>query len=100
MSPLTSRQRKYLRGLAHAFEPIVHVGKGGVTDALLVQIEHALDHHELIKVRFVDGKEAKAELVAEIVARTGAAEAGRVGHVAILYRAQTDPEKRRIELPD
>lgn len=99
MSSVTSRQRKYLRGLAHAFEPIVHVGKGGVTEALLAQIDHALDSHELIKVRFVDGKEAKAGLVAEIVAATGAAEAGRVGHISILFRAQADPEKRRIELP-
>ena len=100
MSELTSRQRKYLRGLAHSFEPIVHVGKEGVTDALVAQIDRALASHELIKIRFVEGKEAKAELVAEIVARTGAAEAGRVGHVAILYREHPESERRKIELPD
>jgi RNA-binding protein len=100
VTSLSSRQRKYLRGLAHSFEPIVHVGKGGITEALLAQIDRALDIHELIKVRFVEGKEQKASLVAAIVERTGAAEAGRVGHVAILYRGQPDPEKRRIELPD
>ena len=100
MEPVTSRQRKYLRGLAHSFEPIVHVGKGGITEPLLAQISRALEIHELIKVRFVDGKEEKAGLVAEIVARTGAVEAGRVGHVSILYRQHPDPEKRTIELPD
>ena len=99
MSSLSSRQRKYLRGLAHPLEPIVHVGKGGVTESIVAQVDRALDSHELIKVRFVDGKEEKAGLVAAIVAGTGAVEAGRVGHVAILYRQQTDPEKRRIELP-
>jgi RNA-binding protein len=48
----------------------------------------------------VDGKSEKAELVAELVARTGAASAGTVGHVAMLYRAHEDPEKRRIVLAD
>lgn len=100
MTALSSRQRKTLRGLAHALEPVVHVGKGGITDALVAQVERALGDHELIKVRFVDGKSEKAELVAELVERTGAASAGTVGHVAMLYRAHEDPEKRRIELPD
>lgn len=98
-APLSSRQRKHLRGVAHALEPVVHVGKGGVTDALVAQIERALDDHELIKLRFVDGKEEKAALVAEIVARTGADEAGRVGHVSILFRQHADPEKRKVALP-
>ena len=99
MNTLTSKQRKRLRGLAHALEPVVHVGKEGATAALVAQVARALDDHELIKIRFVDGKADKAELVAAIVAATGAAEAGTVGHVAILYRRQPDPEKRRIELP-
>ena len=104
MTELSSRQRKYLRGLAHPLEPVVHVGKDGVTEPLLAQIDRALSDHELIKIRFVGGKEEKAELVAEIVERTGASEAGTVGHVAILYRRQPDsPEskkRRRIELGD
>jgi len=99
VAPLTSSQRKRLRGLAHALEPLVHVGKSGVTDELATQIDRALDAHELVKVRFLEGKSEKAELVAELCARTGAAAAGTVGHVAILYREHPDPEKRRIELP-
>jgi RNA-binding protein len=102
MSPvneLSSRQRKYLRGLAHDLEPVVHVGKGGASDDLVRQVGRALDAHELIKVRFVAGKDEKAALVDELVARTGAAAAGTVGHVAILYRPQTDPAKRKIHLP-
>ena len=105
MDPLTSKQRKRLRGLAHALEPLVHVGKSGVTDELVAQLDRALDAHELVKVRFLDvraleGKAEKAELVAELCARTGAEAAGTVGHVAILFREHADPEKRRIELPD
>jgi RNA-binding protein len=100
VTELTSKQRKYLRGVAHDLEPVVHVGKGGLTDELVAQVDGALDAHELIKVRFVAGKAEKAALAAEICARTDAAEAGRVGHVVILYRRRSDPEERRIRLPD
>jgi len=99
MPMLTSRQRKYLRGLAHDLEPVVHVGKGGASDELVRQVGRALDAHELIKVRFVAGKSEKAALVDELVARTGAAAAGTVGHVAFLFRQQAAPEKRKIRLP-
>ncbi len=95
---LTSTQRKRLRGLAHDLHPVVQIGKSGLTDAVIAELDRALDDHELIKVRFLAGKEAKAELVAEAVARLDCAEAGRVGHVAILYRQQRDPEKRRVPL--
>jgi RNA-binding protein len=97
---LSSRQRKYLRGAAHALEPVVHVGKGGVTAELAAELDRALDAHELVKVRFVAGKREKAELVDELCTRTGAATAGTVGHVAVLYRPQADPQRRRIRLPE
>ena len=96
---LTSKQRKTLRGLAHGLPPLVLVGKAGVTDELVVQVDRALEAHELIKVRFLIGKDDKAAAALEIVRRTGAAEVGRIGHVSILYRPHPDPGKRRIELP-
>lgn len=99
VNELSSRQRKHLRGLAHDLEPVVHVGKLGATDELARQVDRALDAHELIKLRFVAGKQEKADVVAELCRRTGAATAGTVGHVAILYRPQADPEKRKIRLP-
>ncbi len=95
---LTSAQRKRLRGLAHDLKPLVQLGKSGLTAGVLAEIDRALDDHELIKVRFLAGKEAKEALVGEIVARLGCGEAGRIGHVSILYRQQRDPEKRRIRL--
>jgi RNA-binding protein len=98
MTALTSRQRKLLRGLAHALEPVVRVGKEGVTAALAAEVGRALDAHELIKVRFLDGKREKDRLVAELEAATGAAEAGRVGHVSVLYREHPDPAQRKIRL--
>lgn len=99
MSELTSSQRKQLRGLAHALEPVVQIGKSGLGDEVVAQVERMLAIHELIKVRFVAGKTEKAELVAELCARTGATAAGTVGHVAILFRPSSEPERRRIRLP-
>ncbi len=97
MKPLTSAQRKRLRGLAHGLAPLVHLGKSGLTDAALAQIDKELAAHELIKVRFLEGKQEKDALVAEMEQRLGCGAAGRVGHVAILYRPHADPDKRRID---
>jgi len=51
MSELTSKQRQYLRGLAHPLAPVVRVGKAGVTDNVIAETRKALASHELIKVR-------------------------------------------------
>lgn len=102
MKPLSSSQRKRLRGLAHDLHPLVHVGKAGLSDAALAEIDKALADHELIKVRFLEsgGGVSKAERDArmdEIQNRIGCGVAGRVGHIAILYRPHQDPDKRRID---
>lgn len=102
MKPLSSSQRKRLRGLAHDLKPLVHLGKAGLTDAALAQIDKELADHELIKVRFLDsgsaaGKTEKDARIAEIQNRIGCGVAGRVGHIAILYRPHADPDKRRID---
>ena len=94
-APLTGKQRKHLRGLAHSFEPIVSVGAAGTTPAVLAQIDAALQAHELIKVRLRDPEDKKA-MAEEIAAKTRSTACGLVGHVLILYRRH--PEKPRIEL--
>jgi RNA-binding protein len=100
MEPLTSSQRKALRGMAHSLEPVVHVGQAGVTDGVAAEVDRALDAHELIKVRMVGSRQEKAQLVADLEERTGCRAAGTVGHVAILYRRHPEPERRRIRLPE
>ncbi len=97
--PLSSTQRKFLRGRAHALQPVVIVGREGVGDGLLKEVDLALEAHELIKVRFNDHKTEKKELVALIAEETGSELAGVVGHVAIFYRPRLDPAKRLLVLP-
>ena len=62
--PLKGSDRNYLRGLAHQLKPVVHVGKTGLTPNVLAAIDEALEHHELIKIRFQDFKDQKREFAA------------------------------------
>ena len=98
---LNGYQKKYLRGLAHGLKPVVFVGQKGFTDALVREVDGALKAHELVKVKFVDFKEKdqKETIAASIVAATGAAMAGMIGHMAIFYRRHPDPDRRKIDLP-
>ena len=102
MKALTSSQAKYLRGLAHNIKPVVHVGQKGVTAALKRSLEEALNRHELIKVKFIEfkEKEQKKKIAADIEAMNACRLAGMIGHVAIFFRPQKDPKKRKINLPD
>jgi RNA-binding protein len=95
---LTSAQRKRLRGLAHDLHPLVHVGKDGLSEAALSQIDRELALHELIKVRFLAEKDEKRSHAHEIEGRLHCGLAGIVGHVAVFYRPHSDPKKRRIDL--
>jgi len=99
MDELTSAQRKFLKGKAHRLEPVVMVGKSGVTENLIKLTNDSLAAHELIKVRFVEFKEEKKGLAQEIAGRTKSLTVGMIGHVVILYRQNPDEEKRKIALP-
>ena len=102
MKRLESFQRKYLRGLAHSLKPVVIIGQKGLTQSVLQSTEGALDRHELIKVKFIDFKEKddKTDIADTIETETGSQLVGMIGHTAIFYRRQEDPEKRRIHVPE
>ena len=101
MTPLTGTQRKYLRGLAHGRKPLVLIGQHGLTETVVAFIDDALARHELIKVKFNEfkEKEQKQAIGARIAEATASEMVGMVGHTAIFFRRQPDPEKRTIRLP-
>lgn len=99
MGELTGKQKRYLRGLAHDLKPVVHIGKLGLTDPLMESLAEALEHHELIKVKFVDFKEEKLELAVQIAEQLDCEVVGKIGHLVILFRPAREPEHRRIRLP-
>ena len=101
MNKLKGFQKKYLRGLAHNLKPIVYLGQSGLTQAVIHSMEQALETHELVKIKFNDfkEKEQKKEITLSLEKETRSHLAGTIGHTAIFYRQQRDPEKRQIFLP-
>ena len=98
MAVLTTKQKQFLRGLAHPLSPIVRVGKGGVTASVVEETKKSLHSHELIKVRIdVDESAARRELANRLAGETDSQLAGTIGKIAILYR-QRD-EEPEIKLP-
>jgi len=100
MAKLKGSQRKWLRGHAHSLKPVVQIGRAGLAEGTLREVDLALDAHELIKVQAVAPKEEKQELARQIEEALGAETVGIIGHILILYRQSSDPEQRRFELPD
>jgi len=95
---LTAKQRQFLRGLAHPLAPIVRVGKGGATAAVIAETKKSLDAHELIKVRIeVDESAARRAVAESLAAATDSQLAGTIGKIAILYRERE--EEPEIKLP-
>jgi RNA-binding protein len=101
MDRLKGFQKRFLRGVAHTLKPVVFVGQKGFTPSLVDAMDDALDHHELVKIKFVDfkKKEKKLALVGQIEKSVSCEMVGLVGHIATFYRQQSDPEKRKIILP-
>ncbi len=101
MTAINSKQKKYLRGLAHTLKPAAYVGQKGLTESLVAEIETALTAHELVKVRFNDFKERepKKEIIETIAQQTQSQVVGVIGHMALLFRPHQDEAQRKIKLP-
>ncbi|HET9863414.1 MAG TPA: YhbY family RNA-binding protein [Steroidobacteraceae bacterium] len=96
---LSERQRKYLRGLGHALDPVLLIGQHGVTDAVVAEAARALHDHELIKVRFRSAdREGRDAGLAKLATATGSMLVQRIGHTALYYKRRTD--RPGIVIPD
>jgi RNA-binding protein len=92
----TGDLRRKLRAHGHALNPLVHVGKGGVTRGVLAQVAQALFDHELIKVRIAAECPADRFAVADALAeQPGTQVVQLVGRVVLVYKRH--PEKPRFE---
>ena len=95
---LKNAQKRYLRGLTHGLNPVVMIAERGLAPTVMNEIEIALAHHELIKVRVsAADREACDALVSEMLAATGAELVHKIGHVVSIRRRNT--EQPKIELP-
>lgn len=95
---ITSKQRAYLRGQANTIEPIFQLGKGGITDNFIKQLDDALEARELIKIHLLDASFLDARETVDTLAKlTGAEAVQAIGSKIVLYRESKN--KKRIELP-
>lgn len=97
MLELSPAQRKYLKAQAHALKPVVMIGSGGLSEAVLKEIEHSLAAHELIKVRVLnDDRDAREAWLAEICTRLDCAPVQHIGKLLLIFKPA---EKPRFQLP-
>lgn len=95
---ITSKQRAYLRGLAMNEETIVQIGKGGITDNLVMSVCDALKARELVKGKVLESSMlTAAEACAELCERCGAEGVQIIGTKFVLYKR--NEKEPRIELP-
>ncbi len=97
---LTSKQRAQLRALANSLEPVLIVGKGGVTENVVQEAENALRTRELLKGRVLETSLLTAREACDgICAATGAEGVQAIGTKFVLYRENPAlPEEKRITL--
>ncbi|ACR67695.1 ribosome assembly RNA-binding protein YhbY [Edwardsiella ictaluri] len=94
---LTNKQKQHLKSLAHSLKPVVQLGANGLTEGVLAEIEQALAHHELIKVRIAaEERDTKTLIANAIVRETGAYNVQLIGNILVIYRPS---EERKISLP-
>ena len=96
--PLSKTQIRHLRALAHALKPVVWLGQQGLSEAVMAEIEQALEHHELIKLKMRGlDREGRARNAEEICKRAGAECVQQIGQTTVLYRRSR--ERSRLTLP-
>jgi len=94
---LNGKQKRYLRALAHHRQVVVSIGQSGMTEAVMAEIEIALGHHELIKIRLSDDdKSSRNKTANDICQKANAVEVQHIGKTLSIYRAA---QAAKITLP-
>ena len=94
---LTTKQKQYLKGMAHSLKPVVMLGQHGLTEGVLGEIDAALPHHELIKVKVAGEDRETKQLIAQAILReTRAVEVQMMGNMLSLFR---QAEESKFNLP-
>ncbi len=95
---LSNSQRRYLRGLAHGLKPVVLIGGKGYTPAVRTELDGALAHHELVKVKIAaEDREERKAIAAQLAGDVEAESIQTIGNMVVLFRRNADEPK--IELP-
>ena len=94
---LNKKQLQHLKALAHDLKPVVLLGSNGLTEGVIAEIDGALNHHELIKIKIpTDNRETKGLIVDAICRETDGIKVQVIGKTLILFRQSED---KKIQLP-
>lgn len=89
---LTGKQKRHLRALGHKLKPLILIGKKEIEDALVTEVNAALDHHELIKVKLLESCILDRNEASELLASACNAEIAQIlGKTFLLYRPAKTP---------
>lgn len=89
---LTNSQRAELRSIGSKLDPIVYVGKEGITDSVIGALDEALSSHELVKVKFIHKKDQVKELSDELENKTGSLIVATTGFTTLFFRQNPNVE--------
>ena len=95
---INTKQKQFLKGIAHNAKPSIIIGKDGLTSGTLHSIVQALESKELIKIKFNAFKDKKIELAKNIEIETKSSIISKIGNVFIYFRQNPDVEKRKYFL--
>jgi RNA-binding protein len=98
---LSSRQKKYLKGLGHSLDANIQIGKEGITERLIAATDVELTRHELVKVRIGTNSSVEKRAASEqLSTATGSALVQLLGKTILLFRRSPDlPEDKKLVLP-
>jgi len=86
LKPLANPEIRRLKAAAQHLEPMLKIGKAGLSDGFVQSVNDALSQHELVKIKFVEFKDQKKELAPQLADRTASHLVMRVGNVMVLHR--------------
>ncbi len=90
---LTASQKKQYRTIGHSLNPIVTVAGNGLSEGVQLEVDRALEDHELIKVKFnVGDRDVKKVLIGELCEQVQAELVQQIGNIALLYREADNPD--------
>ena len=96
--PLSKKQIKFLRAKCHDLKAVIMLGQKGLTDEVLKELDIALTHHELVKIKLsVDDRDLRKQLIAKICQKSQSEEVQSIGKTLTVYRV--NPDKAVIEFP-
>lgn len=96
---LANRQIKQYRSLAHSLQPVVTIGGKGLNDAVIKEINRALEDHELIKIKLaIADRELRKSLVAQLCQHCTATPIQEIGKVAVVFREAAKPDPRKSNI--